>query len=175
MPGAWAHLVARFVDVALARSLRSTERNQVAQWLEPELRRLFFAQPPADQRHGYRAAQVVLGSGSDDHDLVVAALLHDVGKRHSRLGLFGRSLASVMIRLGLPMPRRVRTYRDHGVIGAQELAKASAPGLAVDFAMHHHGARPESIPAQRWALLKKADRPAKPGEWLGGWITSTRR
>lgn len=147
----------------------------MAEWLTPELRRLFFAQPPADQRHGYGAAMAVLDSGIADHDVVMAALLHDVGKRHSRLGLFGRALASVLIRLGAPLPRRVGAYRDHGAIGAGELSRASAPALAVDFAMHHHGPRPETIQHDIWAVLVKADQPPKPRNWLRGGITSTRR
>jgi putative nucleotidyltransferase with HDIG domain len=92
----------------------------------------------------------------------MAALLHDIGKRHARLGLIGRSVASVLILLGLPLGQRMRTYRDHGMVAARELVGLSLPSLVVDFAMHHHGRRPPTIDPGIWDALIHADQPAKP-------------
>ncbi|HEX6301945.1 MAG TPA: hypothetical protein VF148_15915 [Acidimicrobiia bacterium] len=165
LPGSPAHLLARFFDVASAQPLNSSEREAVVQWLSPETGDIFFAQGVADQRHGYHAALTVVAAGVRDRDVVMAALLHDVGKRHSRLGIVGRSVASMLILLGLPLTDRMQAYRDHGMLAARELAGLSVPSLVVDFAIHHHGQRPPTIDAADWDVLVAADQPAKP--WSG--------
>jgi hypothetical protein len=106
-PGSLAHLINRFFDVAFARPLNSSERDKVTQWLTPDTANLFFAQNVADQRHGHHAASLVQGGGGEDGDVIMAALLHDVGKRHARLGILGRSVASVLILLRLPLTVRM--------------------------------------------------------------------
>lgn len=175
MPGSPAHLFARFLDVATAPALTIAEREVVSSWLSRPLADLFFAQPRADQRHGYHAALSVVGAGIREHDVLVAALVHDIGKRKSRLGILGRSLASLLIKLGLPLPERARVYRDHGILGAGELAHAGAPALAVDFALHHHGSRPPSIPVAIWNTLSSADEPPKPSDTVRSRIMSRNR
>lgn len=116
----------------------------------------FFSQPAVDQRHGIESAQWVLDHGGRA-DMVVAALVHDIGKRHARLGTIARSLVSAASKLGLPTGTRGRRYLTHGVEGAGELEAAGAPTLAVEFARHHHAARPASIPQQDWDLLVASD------------------
>ena len=140
-------------------------------WLTPPLTDLFFAQPVADQRHGFEAACVVTALDGDD-DAIVAALTHDIAKRHCRLGVIGRSVASILIKLGVRVSDRIATYRDHGMIGAKELADVGAPALAIDFAMHHQGERPSSITPETWALLVTADQPAKAWASIRRRITS---
>lgn len=161
MPGSPAHLFRRFFDVLFARPLTRSERAEVEGWLPADLAEPFFDQPDADQRHGYQAASIVLASGWDDGDVVAAALLHDVGKRHSRLGVVGRSLTSVFVLAKLPLNERMAAYRDHGLLGAQELGGLGAPALAIDFAIHHHGPRPPSIDPGTWRVLVEADEPPK--------------
>ncbi|MFZ0013018.1 MAG: hypothetical protein WAL25_02775 [Acidimicrobiia bacterium] len=173
MPGSPAHLIRRFFDVARARPLSSAERAEVAGRLTDDLTTLFFDQPGCDQRHGYQAALSVVADGVTDNGVIVAALMHDVGKRHSRLGLIGRSVASVMILMRLSrLPDRVAAYRDHGVTGARDLGRAGAPALAIDFALHHHGRRPPSIAPDTWKVLVKADEPAKTSGLRQSRITS---
>jgi len=88
-------------------------------------------------------------------------MLHDVGKRHARLGVFGRVLASVLIALHLPLRGRFASYRDHGEIGARELEAEGVELMVVEFARHHHRARPTTIDADTWELLQRADQPPK--------------
>lgn len=161
MPGSPAHLIRRFFDVASARPLSVVEVEAVAGWLADPLQEIFFEQSAEDQRHGYHAALTTISLGFDEPEVIVAALCHDVAKRHARLGLIGRSMASVAILAGVPLTDRMMAYRDHGLVGARELAAAGAPGLAVDFALHHHGARPASIPSDVWEALVEADQPPK--------------
>lgn len=157
MPGTWGHLTARFFDVVTARPLTRGEAEAVERWLaEGPARRAFFAQPVADQRHGFAAALQVLATDSSRLDLVRAALLHDVGKRHARLGPLGRVVASFAQRLRLPLTSRMALYRDHGTLAAAELAEQER--VVADFARHHHGVRPPSIPAGEWKTLVAADR-----------------
>lgn len=158
MPGTLGHLGSRFFEVLFASPLSDTERAMVETWLTAGLGRAFFDQSAADQRHGYEAGKVVLETGGGP-DAIVAALMHDTGKRHAELGVLGRVAASVLIKLNLPLPRRMRLYRDHGITAATELAGMGAPPLAIDFALHHHGDRPASIPPQTWELLVRADQP----------------
>lgn len=172
MPGSPAHLVRRFFDVASARALTDSERAAVDEWLPSDLAAIFYEQPDHDQRHGYHAALSVVASRTRDSDMICAALLHDVGKRHANLGIFGRSLASILIIARVPVPERVRVYRDHGIIGARELGLAGAPSLVIDFALHHHGSRPPTIAPDAWETLVAADQPPKTLSRGARWITS---
>lgn len=158
MPGSLGHLSSRFFDVLLSRRLDAAERATVETWLAPDLADVFFAQPGPDQRHGYEAGLNVVAAGAEP-DVVVAAAMHDVGKRQARLGIFGRVIASLLIMAGLPLGRRMRLYRDHGMTAAAELAALGAPPLAIDFALHHHSGRPSSISPETWDLLVLADQP----------------
>lgn len=158
MPGSLAHLSSRFFDVLLYRPLDAAERVTVETWLTPDLADIFFAQPEADQRHGYEAGLHVMAAGTEP-DVVVAAVMHDVGKREAGLGILGRVIASLFIMTGLPLTRRMQLYRDHGMTAAAELAALGAPPLAIDFALHHHSERPSSIPPETWELLVRADQP----------------
>lgn len=164
MPGSLGHLSGRFFDVLLARPLDEAEQATIGVWLTPELSEVFFSQSPADQRHGYEAGLIVMDGGGNS-DVVTAAVMHDTAKRHAGLGVLGRVVASVFIKLGLPLTERMRLYRDHGVLAAKELAELDAPALAVDFALHHHRGRPASINEETWQLLEKADqaKAANPG------------
>lgn len=175
MEGSPAHLFRRFFDVLTAQGLTVVETEAVRHRLTPELGELFFSQPPADQRHAYQAGLVVVAGGQAHSDVVVAALMHDVGKRHSRLGVIGRSVASIAVRLHLPLGDRMTAYRDHGMLAARELAGAGAVPLVVDFARHHHGERPSSISQQVWDLLLAADQPPKALASIRGRITSQAR
>ncbi|MGF1666935.1 MAG: hypothetical protein ACFCVC_11770 [Acidimicrobiia bacterium] len=158
MPGSWTHLAARFFDVLTAQPLRPEERVRLDEWLSPVEQAIFLGQSAADQRHGLECGIEVATSYAHRPDLVRAALLHDVGKRHARLGPFGRVLASVLIRLRIPVGARFRSYEAHGPIGSNELLELGAERIVVDFARHHHGTRPDSITDDDWDLLESVDR-----------------
>jgi putative nucleotidyltransferase with HDIG domain len=160
MPGSYGHLASRFFDYLRARPLDEAEIQDVRALLSDEEARLYFDQSPRDQAHGYAAAMVVRAACVDREETLKAALLHDVGKTQARLGLLGRILASLMIKLRVPLSRRMAAYRDHGPMGAAELSEAGSATLVVEFARNHHGARPEAVGEEDWDLLQKADIPA---------------
>jgi hypothetical protein len=156
MPGSWRHLSGRFFGSVGARDLDAPEAEEVTALLSDAEMDLFMRQAPLDRRHGYTAARFALDAGASEV-VVRAAALHDVAKRHADLGILGRVVASVCIKLRLPVRGRFRTYRDHGPIGAAELAAAGAPAIAVSYARSHHGAKPVDIDVETWTLLNAAD------------------
>lgn len=152
-----AHLARGFF-----RSLRATrpapgEQLLVAATLSPSLARLFWSQPVPDLAHALRCARAVAAIAPRRADLIAAALLHDVGKRHSGLGTLGRSVATVLSILRLPMGKSFRSYVDHGKIGAAELRAFEVDRIVWEFAGHHHEPAPAGIDQGDWELLSSAD------------------
>ncbi|HEX9864469.1 MAG TPA: HDIG domain-containing protein [Acidimicrobiia bacterium] len=161
MPGSLRHLAGRFFDVLSSKPLSAAETAAVRGWLTPAEAGVFFSQPTADQRHGYHAATIVDDAGERDLAVLRAALLHDIGKRHARLGVIGRTFASLLIRFRLPLTAKARLYRGHGELAAEELEQMGCETLVIEFARHHHGARPDVVPPATWDLLQLADEPPK--------------
>lgn len=155
------HLARRFFEVLRVRPLDDEETEVVRTWVGDHLMHLFSAQQIADQRHGYKTATSV-ARVTDDRVTAAAAALHDVGKTHSRLGPWGRTLATILMMLRVPMWGRYAAYRDHGRLGAADLEEAGAPKLVIEFARHHQHRRPSSIPADVWEVLNGADLGAMP-------------
>jgi len=149
------HLATRFVG-SLRRGAPTNE-----QWaldlLSPSERALWQRMPDADRRH---AVAVAWSLGDRPTEVLVAALLHDVGKIESGLGTFARVGATVA---GAVRPRqrwagRVGAYLRHDEIGARLLADAGSDALVVAWAREHH------LPRARWTvdpaigdILKAAD------------------
>jgi putative nucleotidyltransferase with HDIG domain len=131
----------------------------VTRWLQANEVPAFFAQGRADQRHGLEAARYAERNAPRRPDLIRAALLHDVGKRHSEMGALGRSGVTAWAKLGGRVHGRAALYLDHGRLGAGELSALGAEELVVLFTRHHHGSRPPSITSSDWDLLQQSDRP----------------
>ena len=161
MPGTWGHLAGRFWEVFRSTPLRRAESSWVESRLSGPEWDAFRDQSAADQRHGYSAARAVEAALGAHPSAVRAGLLHDIGKRHARLGLVGRTLASVAIRVRAPLWNGARIYRDHGVIGSGELVAWGAERLVVEFARSHHGDRPSAIDPALWEVLVQSDKPHK--------------
>ncbi|MBT8164273.1 MAG: hypothetical protein HKO63_05210 [Acidimicrobiia bacterium] len=149
------HLMRRARGSIRPRPLSPREEAEVAGLLDERLAGLFWEQPVMDQRHAIDAAHLVLARRPGARNIARAALLHDVGKRHARLGFFGRVAATTLALLRLPAPGRLRVYLDHARLGAEDLTGADE--LIVGYARHQDGSRPDFIPAGTWALLKEAD------------------
>jgi hypothetical protein len=151
------HLARRFFAVLRARPLDPSEQAEVAALLRTEETALFWGQSVPDQRHGLESARAAAALRPERSDLIRAALLHDVGKQHARLGIMARSLASGLDLVGLPAGGRLRQYLEHGPRGGADLAAAGAEPLVVEFARTHHGERPEGITAGDWDVLISSD------------------
>ena len=157
--GSWSHLIGRFFAVLAAGPMTDEECREVESWLDREGEAdMYWEQPVADQRHGLEAARATAAACPDRRDLIRAALLHDVGKRRSKLGVVGRSSASLFAKLRLPVRGSWRQYLDHGRLGAEELALLGSGEIIVEFTRHHHARRPATIAPVDWEVLKSADR-----------------
>jgi hypothetical protein len=160
----WRHLAARFLDVITSRPLDADERMLAMGWLRPEEHRPFFEQAAADQRHALTSAAFVASIEPGRTDLIRAALLHDLGKRHAGLGWWGRTVAALWHRLGGRPTLRQAMYADHARLGAEELAGLGAEPMVVAVALHHHSEPPAGFPEGDWQLLISADRARRPWE-----------
>lgn len=152
-----AHLARRFFGSLLAKPLAPHEADMVAKLLSGREADLFWDQPMIDQRHSYEAGSQLLAVLPEREDLARAALLHDVGKRHSRLGIAGRVIATVLKVLRIPVTGRYRAYIDHGAVGAADLEACGTDPLSVAFAAHHTVGQPAEISDDDWRLLLAAD------------------
>lgn len=152
------HLGRRFLGSLRARRTTPAEQLWVAAHLEGEPARLFFAQCAMDQRHALDTALRLQRDYPERRDLGRAALLHDVGKTPSGLGVAGRSVASLLAIAHLRAPRRMAQYLDHGRVGAAALRAAGEGPLPLAFAEFHHDPQvPPGIAAHDWKALRAAD------------------
>jgi len=144
-------------QLGFVEPLAAGEKAEVAAHLPPAALTLFETMSPADQRHSLRVRQGLQARGSTD-DMLVAALLHDVGKAGRVpfwtrpaivLGkrLAPRLLAKLVVpprdfalqRRRLPRWRRSLSYAwYHADVGADLAAAAGLPEQAVLYIRTHH-------------------------------------
>jgi hypothetical protein len=153
----FAHLIRRFWQVVGTRHLTPADQIEVAGLLPSRQAALFWAQPAADQRHGLHTARAVAHTAPDRADLAAAALLHDVGKRESGLGPYGRALASALALARIPVRGRLAAYLNHGPLGAADLKAAGADAIVVAYARDHHRRPASDVSPADWELLVAAD------------------
>ena len=85
-----------------------------------------------DRRHAISVARRFQSlDGSWIRDEMAGALLHDVGKVESGLGVLGRVVATI----AGPRTERFRRYHDHERVGADMLAAAGSPTVTVDLVL----------------------------------------
>jgi hypothetical protein len=65
---------------ALHPSIDSDELAEACVLMQEEEARIFFSMQPRDQRHALEVTRHLRTMGVEDHDLLIAALLHDCGK-----------------------------------------------------------------------------------------------
>lgn len=152
----FVHLVSRFARSLRARRPDPSDQEFVASLLRPPEAEVFWKQPVPDLDHALRGAVWLAAEGRPD--LAGPFLLHDIGKRHARLGTIGRSFVTALALVHLPVGRRGRAYLDHAAAGAAELALLGSSEITVAFARHHHSSRSPGPAAADWDLLVAADR-----------------
>jgi hypothetical protein len=86
------------------RHLLSAKRNRdhrkfVYEILDPSLAALFFRMSDPDQSRSVRVFQTLVDLGEENSDLLMAALLHDVGKSLNPLRAWERSLIVITNRI----------------------------------------------------------------------------
>lgn len=146
------HLPRRFFGYVTSQPLSPDEVDDVRSQLSPELFDLFMTMNDADQRHAVEVA-----TRTNDPTLTEAALLHDVGKSVSGIGAIGRSCATVLGALSVPVSGSWELYLRHGEVGAEMLEMAGAAPLTVAFARFHPGPTPPGVSEKAWLALEAAD------------------
>lgn len=149
------HLAKRFFGVLASKPLGPGDQDYVNGVLPRDQAALFWELDAIDQRHCFEVAMRVRSVLGDDAGAIRAALMHDIGKRHSRLGPVSRSLATVFDVVGFRLPAEWRKYRDHGELGAADLEIVGADELSVSFARGHRSGREGTD--EVWEALVAAD------------------
>ncbi|MHB0875590.1 MAG: hypothetical protein ACYC5O_06065 [Anaerolineae bacterium] len=134
--------------------LEAGDRSLAEEWLNPRQMALFGSQSGADQKHSIAVARLLLRSGYSSRDLIVAALLHDVGKReavftpwHRTAIVVTEAIAPWLLRL-LARRRHVKllapfwAHTVHAAAGSEFAARAGVSDRAVYLIRSHHTRRP---------------------------------
>ncbi len=161
----------------LKAHLSLEERQAAEARLGPRLAELFGRMTRAEQAHSVRVAQALAAEGQTEPDLLLAALLHDVGKTRAPLSLWERALVVVCgnfapglaERLGRAEdgrgPKRIiqRPFviaRQHPLWGAEMAECAGAPPRSVALIRRHQAvlpAPPRTEQDRLLAALQRAD------------------
>lgn len=174
--GGPAHLARRFAGSLRPGGPGVAGEAWARHWLSGPETDIWERMSGPDRRHAVGVARRVAAARGDadgagvPRNLVAAALLHDSGKVDSRLGTFGRSLATAVAMVAgrervaswasrkTGLAARVGRYLTHDRIGAGMLRAAGSDPLVVAWAQEHH------LPGSAWtvdagigAVLKAAD------------------
>ena len=159
-----AYRVKQFAS-AFTVHMRPEEWTEVKALLRPEELGLFCDMSRSALRHGLQVHRHLIRQGAVDRDLLVAALLHDVGKRRVTLAhrvtavLLEAAMPRLLDRLALPQGPRWRQgfheHRHHAEIGAELARGAGCHSRVVYLIQHHHEDGRQDPPGL--AALRAAD------------------
>jgi hypothetical protein len=166
---------------ALAAWVPKRELSLLSEYLTPPQAELFLRMPRCDQRHGLDVFHVLRRKQHHDHDLLTAALLHDVGKsghalsspKGGRLRLWHRVLIvlinalrpELLSRLASDEPRSWRyplfVHQHHPELGAELAQVAGCSPITIEL-IRRHQQPPSSNPLETrqdelLAALQEAD------------------
>jgi hypothetical protein len=170
------HLARRFFRALWPGPPRARDVAWVEGILEPPELALWRQLPNHERRYSIRVAKnVVVRLGgtpyAGESPWLAAALLHDVGKLDARLGVIGRSLATVVGAVagrarverwasGAGFRLRVANYLRHDEQGAERIRAAGGRDEAARWAFaHHHRERwgASGVPVAVAEALEAAD------------------
>ena len=152
---------------ALTAGVPEEEAAQATRILPPEARGLFRRQAIQDQRHALAVYHTLCRAGHTDPRLLMAALLHDVGKAAAGLPAWQRAVIVVLGRFaprlltwmsqGAPQGwrRPFVVHARHPQVGARWAQEAGCPPLTVALIRRHQEQLPicPSVASQEDQLL----------------------
>lgn len=156
-PARLSYRIRQFWHVLRPAPIDDQDLSLVREVLTPRQMGLFRAMGAAEKAHALRVLKTLQAWGETDHDLLVAALLHDAGKLRCPLAVWERALAVVARRL---FPERAKAWghgrprgwrrafvvaEQHPYWGAQMAAESGASPLAVNLIWRHQEP-PSTIP-----------------------------
>ncbi|MDX1414369.1 MAG: HD domain-containing protein [Candidatus Promineifilaceae bacterium] len=163
---------AQFWWALTAKDLQPSDRTAVKTLLSENEWQLFEAFSPADRRHAYQVYATLMASGYDQNDLLVAGVLHDVGKTRVRLTALERIL---VVLVGKLFPDKLAAWgkgsaagwrrpfvakQQHPQWGAQMVEEAGSSALVVNLVRRHQDPLPPNpigLEEQLLCLLQWAD------------------
>jgi hypothetical protein len=123
------HLARRWAGALSPAPPPPADEAWVDRWLLAAERELWTRLPNHDRRHAIGVARRFVELRPDASRAEVAgALLHDIGKLDSGLGVTARVWATSVG----PRTARLRRYHEHEAIGAHMLAEAGSDPITVD-------------------------------------------
>ena len=145
---------------SVGASIDDDGRAEVARLLNEDERRLFFSMTARDQRHSLDVLHALPQDARTDHDLLSAALLHDVGKGRVRLW---HRVAYVLVRAVSPQLLQrlasrggaLASIANHADRGASLVQATGASDEVVHLVRCHE--KPDGDNDPRQALLRAAD------------------
>ena len=145
---------AQFWWAITARALPEPAQHKVESILSTSEWELFQRFSPGDQRHGYQVYRTLCAAGHVQTDLLVAGILHDIGKTRVHLSVWDRILVVIgealfpqevsgwgkEIARGWKRPFVVRAQ--HAEWGAEMAEAAGSSAIVVDLIRHHQDSLP---------------------------------
>ncbi len=122
------HLVSRFFGAVSGAQPSPEDLAEVESLLLHDEFQLWQKLPAMDQRHSIAVLRrfVILRPDATQPELR-SALLHDIGKIQSNLGVLGRVVATLVGRRG----KRFTAYHDHEKIGSQMLQNIDSDSVTI--------------------------------------------
>ena len=133
----------QFWQILTAVPLEPSMREQVATLLSPAELALFSRFSLNDQWHSYRVMKMLQDAGHSQPPLLVAALLHDVGKTKLSLSIWQRSL---IVPASILLPRQTAVWGQGEAVGWKRpfVVKHQHPAWSAEMAAAA-GSQPQAV------------------------------
>jgi hypothetical protein len=165
-----AYRASQFWRLLKAPPLPNGAWQEIGTILSSDELTLFRRFSRGDQQHAYRVMRTLLAAGNDEPALLVAALLHDVGKTRYRIHLWER-VAGALAELFFPETverwgngeargwRRPLVIRQQHASWSAEMASAAgSTPLAVALMRHHQDRQLDDLDGELARLLRLLQR-----------------
>lgn len=147
----------QFWQIVTAVPLEPTAREEIAAILTPSEMSLFERFALNDQWHSYRVMRLLREAGHNQPALLVAALLHDVGKTKLPLSIWERSL---IVLASIVLPRQTAVWGQGEAVGWKRpfVVKVQHPAWSAEM-VTAAGSDPQAI-----ALIQRHQDPIAPND-----------